>query len=297
MIESLNYLDSKGRSLLDRPCPLCNSPLNGGGGCSRCLAPKEVIETILGRSQRVRFIGVLGQSAVGKTVYLGMLLDMLTRGSGTLSGLARSPYSLVIHRNLMLALESQRFPGKTPSEPDHWQWIHCEVTAGAHGPVFDIMAPDVAGESVQNEIERPGSIPIIQALLSRSSGLIVLIDTVELIACGTSQELFALQLISYLASLQPNARRKLTVPVALVFTKTDLCEDLGADLEAFARSNTPGLWRLCQARLRSFRFFASSVAGSSARLVDHEGREHLVPLRVEPRGIVEPLAWLLQHLR
>jgi hypothetical protein len=297
MIDSLSYLEPDGRSRLDRLCPVCDSSLNGAGSCNRCLAPREVIDTILDRAQAPRFIGVLGPSGVGKTVYLGMLIDMLTRGAGSITGLARSPFSLAIHRNLMLALESQRFPAKTPGEPDLWQWIHCEVTGGRRGSVFDIVTPDVAGEGVQNEIERPGSVPIIRALVARCSGLIVLIDVVELIACGSSQELFTLQLISYLASLQSNARRKLPVPVALLFTKVDLCADLGDDLESFARSNTPGLWRLCEARLQAFRFFASSVAGSSARLVDREGRERLVPLRVEPRGIIEPLAWLLQHLR
>jgi hypothetical protein len=39
------------------------------------------------------------------------------------------------------------------------------------------------------------------------------------------------------------------------------------------------------------------VAGSTGRLVNAQGQEMLVPLRIEPRGIVEPFAWLIRQLR
>ncbi len=108
-----------------------------------------------------------------------------------------------------------------------------------------------------------------------------------------------MQLITYLDGLRPTRRGgKVDVPVALVFTKADLCDDgpVG-DADAFARANASGLWRLCQARLSRHRFFTSAVAGSVATLVDRDGTEQLVPLRIEPRGVVEPLAWLLERIR
>jgi hypothetical protein len=117
------------------------------------------------------------------------------------------------------------------------------------------------------------------------------------IADGQGQELFAMQLVTYLDSLHPSPKRgKVQVPVALVFTKTDLCEEPIEDPTAFARANAPGLWRLCEARLARHRYFTSGVAGSAAKLVDADGREMIVPLRVEPHGVVEPLAWLLTQL-
>jgi hypothetical protein len=253
-----------------------------------------VIRSIASRETAPRFVGVLGPTNVGKTVYLGMLLDMLSRGAGGLSGVACGAFSLELHRNLILALERQRFPAKTPSEPDRWQWVHCQVSAGKKGPECDIVTPDVAGEVVAAELASPKSYPTVRALIGKCSALIVLADILQVVADGQSQELFAMQLISYLDSLRLTKKRaKVEVPVAVVFTKADLCEEPILDPSAFARANAPGLWRLCDARLARYRFFASGVAGSAAKLIDRDGRESLVPLRVEPRGIIEPLAWLL----
>jgi hypothetical protein len=279
-------------------CPLCEGHVYQGDPCGNCYAPASVIESILTSVRVPRFIGVLGPTGVGKTVYLGMLLDMLSRGTGGLHGMARGPFSLSLHRSLILALESQRFPDKTPNEPDHWQWVHCEVSAGRRGKIFDIVTPDVAGEAVQAELENPKSNRVIRALIGKCAALVVLIDTAGVIGDGRGQELFAMQLISYLDSLQVAQRgRKITMPVALVFTKADLCEEAIDDPARFALANTPALTRLCESRLRTYRFYCSAVAGSTAKLVDPHGGEILVPLRIEPRGIVEPFAWLMSELR
>jgi hypothetical protein len=255
-----------------------------------------VIGSIIARERRPKIVGVLGPSGVGKTVYLGMLLDMLARGAEDLHGLARGPFSLELHRNTVLALERQRFPEKTPSEPDRWKWVHCEISTPKKGHVFDIVTPDVAGESVLHELSAPKSNPTIRAVISKCSGMVVLADILQVVADGQGQELFAMQLISYLASLRPGKRQRVKIPVAIIFTKADLCEDSVRDPESFAKSNAPGLWKLCQSRLDKYRFFFSGVAGSSAQLVDRDGIESLVPLRVEPRGIIEPFSWLLPLL-
>jgi len=283
--------------MMNLNCPLCGGHLFEGDPCGTCHAPALVIESIIYRERAPRFVGVLGPSGVGKTVYLGMLLDMLSRGFGGLHGTAKGPFSLALHRNTILSLERQRFPEKTPNEADRWDWVHCEVTAGRKGQVYDVVTPDVAGEAVMTELEHPKSSPTIRALISRCAGLVVLVDIVQVVGDGQGQELFAMQLINYLDSLRSARRRKVDVPVAIVFTKADLCEEPILDPEAFARANAPGLWRLCAARLRRFRFHCSGVAGSCARLIDREGRESLVPLRAEPRGIVEPFAWLITQIR
>lgn len=294
----LDFLFSSRAADLDDPCcPLCEQPLSWGNGCNQCFAPAEVIDSILSRSGSPHFLGVVGPSAVGKTVYLGMLLDLIGRGAGGLTGVARGPFSLTLQRNLMLALERQRFPDKTPNEPDRWHWVHAEVSQGRRKPVFDIVTPDLAGESLMQEIERPGTYPTILALIARCSGLVVLVDTLRAAADGQAQELFAIQLISYLDSLRANPRGQVTMPVAIVFTKTDLCDEPILDVDAFAESNVPALFRLCRNRLKSHRFFGSSVAGSTGRIIDQAGCETLVPLRVEPRGFIEPFAWLMGQFR
>jgi hypothetical protein len=101
-----------------------------------------------------------------------------------------------------------------------------------------------------------------------------------------------MQLICYLDALRPSQKRrgKIDVPVALVFTKADLCEEAIHDPEAFARANVPALVRLCETRLKHFWIDCSGVIGSTARLTDRGGLETLVPLRVEPRGIIETFA-------
>jgi hypothetical protein len=284
--------------MMNLNCPLCDGHLFEGDPCGTCHAPAMVIESMLYRDCQPKFIGVLGPSGVGKTVYLGMLLDMLSRGAGGLHGTAKGPFSLALHRNLILALERQRFPEKTPSEADRWDWVHCEITAGRRGPVFDIVTPDVAGEAVMTELEQPKSNRTIRSLINRCAGLVVLADMMQVVADGQSQELFAMQLISYLDTLRPPRRRaKLDVPVAIVFTKADLYEGSILDPNAFASANAPGLFRLCESRLKRYRFYCSGVAGSTGKLVDRDGFETLVPLRVEPRGIVEPFAWMLEQIR
>jgi hypothetical protein len=291
-------LDYKSGCKSSSSCPLCDSHVYQGDPCGSCYAPASVIESIITSERAPRFIGVLGPTGVGKTVYLGMLLDMLARGAGGLHGMARGPFSLSLHRNLILALENQRFPDKTPNEPDHWQWVHCEVTAGRKGRIFDIVTPDVAGEAVQAELENPKSNKVIRALIGKCSALVVLIDTLGVIGEGQGQELFAMQLVSYLESLHMVRRsRKVEIPVALVFTKADLCEDAIDNPAEFARANAPSLFRLCESRLRNYRFYCSAVAGSTAKLVDSHGGETLVPLRIEPRGIIEPFAWLMNEVR
>jgi hypothetical protein len=259
-----------------------------------------VIESIDAREEHPRFLGVLGPSGVGKTVYLGMLLDLLSRGAGGLNGVAQGPFSLSLHRSLMVALEHQRFPEKTPTEADRWQWVHCEVKRGEgrRETRFDIVTPDVAGEAVMAELERPRTHRTIRALITRCEGLVVLVDVLKVLSGSQSQELFAMQLVSYLDSLRTTkGKRKISIPVAIVFTKADMCEDAIVDPDTFAQANAPALWRLCQNRLEHFRFSCAGVAGSCGRLVDSDGRVSVVPLRIEPKGIIEPFLWLMERLR
>ena len=226
------YAREYNRASDDSTCPLCGGTTYEGKPCSTCFLPVKVIESIRSRPQSPRFVGVLGPSGVGKTVYLGMLLDLLARGECGLHGLARSPFTLNLHRKLILALERQRFPEKTPIESDRWDWVHCEIYAGKSKAPFEIVAPDVAGEAVAGELENQGTYKTIRALIGRCAGLVILIDVVQVVADGKGQELFAMQLISYLDALKPRKRnRKIDVPVAIVFTKTDLCDEPIRDAE------------------------------------------------------------------
>ena len=201
-------LSEYNRQRSDYACPLCGGHTYEGEPCGSCFLPFKVMESIRSRPHPPRFVVVLGPTGVGKTVYLGMLLDLLSRGVGGLQGLSRSPYSLTLHRNLILALQRQRFPEKTPLETDRWNWLHCEILGPRGKGAADIVTPDVAGEAVMSEMENPGTNKTIRALISRCAGMVVLVDLVEVVADGQSQELFAMQLISYLDALRREGRSR-----------------------------------------------------------------------------------------
>lgn len=279
---------------MSESCPLCD------GSCTTCLVPAEVAQSIQARGRNPRFTAILGPSNVGKTVFLGMLLDLLARGASGMHGVPRGSFSLALHRNVLLALEKQRFPEKTPNEPDRWQWVHCDVTMtrGRTEKALDIVSPDVAGEAVATELATPNSNPIIRSLIAKCSGLVVLIDLAAVVDEGGEAEIFAMQLIAYLVSLRSQRwGRKVDIPVALVFTKSDLSEEAILKPDSFARANAGALWRICEKQLRHFKFFSSGVAGSVGWLVGPDNQVSLAPLRVEPRGIIEPFAWLFSHYR
>ncbi len=85
--------------------------------------------------------------------------------------------------------------------------------------------------------------------------------------------------------------------MALVFSKADQCEDCFHDPANFAQKHASGLWQYCRERFAHHKFFAAGVAGTTAvRSVPSVGRIR-APLRIEPRGIIEPFAWIVEQIR
>jgi hypothetical protein len=82
----------------------------------------------------------------------------------------------------------------------------------------------------------------------------------------------------------------------VIFTKADACDVCRLDPVAFAQQHLPGVWQLCQERFQNVQFFATSVSAGSAFRIDRYGHRQNVPLRIEPKGVVEPFAWLLSGL-
>ena len=68
------------------------------------------------------------------------------------------------------------------------------------------------------------------------------------------------------------------------------------DPTSYAQRHAPGLWRVCQQRFRKHRFFAAGVAGACITRNSQGEGEHSVPLRIEPRGIIEPFEWLVENV-
>ncbi len=157
--------------------------------------------------------------------------------------------------------------------------------------------PDMAGEALLEEIDHPNTYPVIRSLLSKCAGVLMLVDTVKLQSGIHDQDYFAMKLLTYLIELDDHPKHGWPQrPVGLVFSKADECEECFDDPVAYAKAHSGGLWQHCHERFKRYQFFAAGVAGGCAYRNLPEGRVR-VPLRIEPRGIVEPFEWLIDQLR
>ena len=286
-------------------CVCCDHPLSDRDQyCPECDTPAAFSAAVAARKERQNFISVLGASNAGKTVYLGLLLDILSKGPETFRGLATSAFSIELQEQVVTALEERRFPEKTPAEADAWKWLHCQlsVTQKKKSRCFDLISPDFAGEAIALEVNRAGSYPAIHQVVKKSTGILVLCDSMKVRDAGSGEDLFAMKLASYIAqvhglSSNPKVSRTNAGPsIAVVFTKSDSCPEAIEDPATFAVNNTSRLYEFCRRTFPKYRFFAASVAGSSSLVTDTRGRTASVPFHIQPKGIVEPLKWIIREL-
>jgi hypothetical protein len=220
---------------------------------------------------------------------------MLSRQDDHMQLLARGAFSIKLQQHTMAALSHGEFPSKTPNEPDRWHWVHCQVLRKGHKPA-ELIMPDLAGEALLEEVDHPGTFPVIGSFLEKCSSLMVLIDAPHAEAGESDEDFNTMKLITYLSELSSDKQTGWhNRPVALVFTKADQCEQCFENPTDFARRHTPGLVQQCRERLKRHQFFAVGVAGAIGFHHDLHGRV-FVPLRIEPRGIVEPFEWILNQL-
>jgi hypothetical protein len=278
------------------PCYIC-----GGGNnfdaelCRHCHAPMALAHQATSQKIHPRMIAAIGPSGAGKTVYLGMLTDMLSRQDENMQLLARGAFSIKLQQHTMASLGHCEFPAKTPNEPDRWHWVHCQVLRKQHKPT-ELIMPDLAGEALLEEVDHPNTYPVIRSFLTKCAGLMVLIDAPRAESGDNDEDFHTMKLISYLCELPTDKSQGWkNRPVALVFSKADQCEHCFDNPAAFARRHTQGLVQQCRERLKRHQFFSVGVAGAVGFRNEPHGRTH-VPLRIEPRGIVEPFEWLLDEL-
>lgn len=293
-------LESARRFQCDQPliaCYICESanPV-GAEYCQECLAPMALARQAAGQRQSPCMISVVGASGVGKTVYLGLLIDMLSRQTAQMEFLTRGAFSVDLQQTTASALARCQFPDKTCNEPDRWNWVYCQTRRDSSSPTVELIMPDMAGESILEEIDHRNTYRSIRELLRKSAAALILIDAVRLRDGDRSQDYFAMKILSYLSEVEASTEHGwLQRPIALVFTKVDEAEACREDPARFAKTHAPGLWQLCQQRFRNYGFFAASVAGACAwRDSATQGRRR-VPLRVEPHGIIEPFEWLVEQ--
>ena len=155
------------------------------------------------------FVSVLGPSNAGKTVYLGLLLDILSKGSEEFRGTATSAFSVDLLEQVVTALERRSFPEKTPSEADAWKWLHCQISIAEKKSTrnVDLISPDFAGEAIAMEVNQAGIFPAIQHVVRKSSGLMILCDSMRVRDAGSGEDLFAMKLASYIAQASRCGKR------------------------------------------------------------------------------------------
>ncbi|QDT07176.1 hypothetical protein K227x_56010 [Rubripirellula lacrimiformis] len=272
--------------------------------CAECSTPASLSHAVAKRVGTQSFVSVLGASNAGKTVYLGLLLDILSKGTDAFRGLPTSAFSIDLQEQVITALEGRVFPDKTPSEADAWKWLHCQISMAEKKKQrnVDLVSPDFAGEAISLEIDQTGTYPAIGHVVKKSSGILILCDSMRVRDAGSGEDLFATKLASYIAqahgltSDHGNSRSRKHGPrIAIVFTKCDGCPEATEDPSRFAANNTSRLFEYCRRTFSQHAFFAASVAGSSGILADETGRQMRIPFHIQPRGIIEPLQWIVNQ--
>jgi hypothetical protein len=269
--------------------------------CRNCSAPMSLAHNTRSSKRRPQMIAVIGASGSGKTVYLGLLMDMLTRHVGLLRSTARGPMSISLQQATTTALATGWFPEKTVNTAEQWHWVHCQFNCRRRRRPLEIVVPDISGEALVAETERANRYPAIRSLLAKAAGVMVLADAEQLQASDHSQDFVALKLLSLIGDLRSEhshrwrGRTPERRPLALVLTKADKVEGLQENPRDFAEAHAAALWADCRSRFPRHQAFACSVTGATA-IRDSYGRRQEVPLRIEPRGIIEPFGWLMAEL-
>lgn len=289
------------KSITSSFCACCSASLEiRDEYCRECQMPVSLTNSVNAHGGGHSFISVLGASNAGKTVYLGLLLDILSKGADDFRGTAASSFSVDLQAYVVNELERRAFPEKTPTEADTWQWLHYKLTMADRKSTrtADLISPDFAGEAIASEISRPGLYPAVAHVVSRSNGLMILCDSVRVRDEGAGEDLFAMKLATYIAERhelygENFGKRGKGPSIAIVFTKCDACPESVIEPAAFAANNTPRLHDFCRQTFRRVKYFSAGVAGSTGVIADSKGLQMCVPFHIQPYGVLEPLRWIL----
>jgi len=267
--------------------------------CATCAAPMALTHEAVTQERKPDILTIIGDSNVGKTVYLGYLLDMLSRRAGEYESIPKGPFAINLQQSVMSHLANRLFPPKTPNEVDEWHWVYCQVANRAEpSRWYDLVMPDMAGESIAAELDAPHSYTVIRGLLTQSDGVMLLVDASQAAMGNVHADFFAFKLLSYVDQLSGvKSNMKVQTPVAIVLCKCDYCPQAFDDPITFAKTNLNRLWNLAESRFENVAFFAASVIGAIGFGTDADDNVIPVPLHSAPRGVLEPYEWLLTALQ
>ncbi|MDM8008545.1 MAG: hypothetical protein QUV05_20600 [Phycisphaerae bacterium] len=267
--------------------------------CLACAAPMALLHDSIAQDREPQIVSIIGDTNVGKTVYLGFLLDMLTHRAGDFEAIPKGAYSIDLQQTVISNMARRLFPPKTPMEANQWYWAYYQVYQRASQAKWvDLIMPDIAGESLAAEVAAPNTFKVIRNLLNKSAGLMLLTDA-ALAASGSSQpDFFAVRMLSYIDTMYGTGRnQRINTPTAILLCKADQCPDCFDDPTKFVKANMNRLWNLCESRLSNFAFFACSVVGSLGyATAPQEDYVIPVPLHTALQGVLEPFQWVVDQL-
>jgi GTPase SAR1 family protein len=261
--------------------------------CHYCHAPLSLAQSAKKRRE-IRLLTAVGSPGCGKTSLLGAMMELLTRPGHEVQLRVCNSLSLSLQESTLISLSQGTFPAATQMEPEHWNWVHCELRKGKKNPV-DLVLPDLSAQTILEEWDYPGRHRVVRGSLTRSSGLLLLLDSTRLVAGDRSEEFSAIKTVSYLCEL--NGHRRLGWPgrpVAIVLTKVDELGRIDRP-QQFLSDLAPLFWDLCSERLRQVEVFTTSIVGAVGQRFAGEDAQ-TVPLRVEPSGVLAPFDWLTASL-
>jgi hypothetical protein len=277
--------------------------------CRHCTAPMEITRVYNATQVRPAIMPTIGADGVGKSVYLGLMLDILSRQRNHTESLTNDASSIVIQKEIMSALARNSFPERTSSRAEDWRWAHCRLHQRSKKAVRSVFFVDIAGSAMLRGIESPRSYPLIAGLFEKATGVFLIMDGARLQQGDKDEEFFAMELLSHMADVRrrrdaesPSTQRAARQnhspmpPIAIVLAKSDQIDAGWVSPRDFVQGQAPGVIRVCNDVLTQFDFFTASAAGAVATVTTSEGGTTEVPLRIEPRGIMEPFRWLMRNM-
>lgn len=280
----------------DVPCLICET-LNTSEAieCRECSAPMALVHDSIAQERAPQIVSIVGDSNVGKTVYLGFLLDMLSQRANDFEAIPRGAYSVNLPQQVISHMAYRMFPPKTPVDAQDWYWAYFQVgLRGRKHKWIDLVMPDMAGEAIAAEIERPKTFTVIRNLLGKSSGVLLLVDAAQAANGSTKPDFFALKMLSYIDSIYATKRNKrIGMPIGVVLCKGDYCPECFDDPAGFTEANLNRTWNFARNRLSTVSFFATSVVGSLGYATSAKDDVVTpVPLHTALRGVMEPFEWI-----
>ena len=223
-------------------CIVCDwDNTRGTDVCRRCQAPLGMAVEADRLGQRPRPLVALGGDGAGTTTWLGMAIELLTRGVGHHRLELRGASSLRLSQETSESLSRNRFPEPSPRDPEEWRWVQAQFFGGRDrlGPSW--ILPDVPGLSVMEALERPETLPVLPALMARAAGIFLCLNGAELARGNRRSERTAMRLISSFADAASCSPERDTRPVAIVMTHFSIQDAFPAQavLDAGDRQQSP----------------------------------------------------------